>query len=576
MLEADKNGSYSFKLDAMPLSDVKVEVKFAASSNNLNIVYHIEGTPSASNFYRVDISVGEKKMEIKRDASTKTCDDGECNVDTVIGGAKTGDLITITPSTAGADDRYEISTVWVLNNGIALEEKPEYSYNQYYFTMPYVEPGKTCEIHIKYALKDDSKYVLDLDVTGADAAASTLNGTSFSSIGSSTVKIGIGTVVEVKVKPDGLHTLPAEARVTFTDNEDKLVDMSVTGYSVDGAWVFTFGNKDNQPAINASPKGAVKFKLDLPVNESAKPTITQTGDGIIMIDGVAADASASAMPGSTITVGAGEGKVLISAPVVTTASGTEVPVTLDESTGMYTFTMPGESVSVNVASKLIPLPISLSTEGDGTADMYVNEGVALDGYVDKGVCVTVKAKPGYDQKVKSFKCIIGGVEVGVTDYWNGTYQFNVPAEAQGDVQVSIEFEAKTHAFAKDKEGNGIDDLKYTRVSDKKSITKAATGDEIIIAPASSEMKFDGDVTVEYTDANGDVQKPECKKDGSTYIFKISTENPIKEGANIIITYKLVKIADQTASGTAATSPVVTPPAAGVSVPVESAGGLSIE
>ncbi len=576
VLEADKDGNYSFKLDAMPLSDVKVEVKFAASSNNLNIVYHIEGTPSASNLYRVDISVGEKKMEIKRDASTKTCDDGECNVDTVIGGAKTGDLITITPSTAGADDRYEISTVWVLNNGIALEEKPEYSYNQYYFTMPYVESGKTCEIHIKYALKDESKYALDLDVTGADAAASTLNGTSFSSIGSSTVKIGIGTVVEVKVKPDGLHTLPAEARVTFTDNEDKLVDMSVTGYSVDGAWVFTFGNKDNQPAINASPKGAVKFKLDLPVNESAKPTITQTGDGIIMIDGVAADASASAMPGSTITVGAGEGKVLISAPVVTTASGTAVPVTLDESTGMYTFTMPGESVSVSVASKLPPLPISLSTEGDGTADMYVYEGVALDGYVDKGVCVTVKAKPGYDQKVKSFKCTIGGVEVGVTDYWNGTYQFNVPAEAQGDVQVSIEFEAKTHAFAKDKEGNGIDDLKYTRVSDKKSITKAATGDEIIIAPASSEMKFDGDVTVEYTDANGDVQKPECKKDGSTYIFKISTENPIKEGANIIITYKLVKIADQTASGTAATSPVVTPPAAGVSVPVESAGGLSIE
>lgn len=576
VIEADADGNYSFKLDAMPLSDVKVEVKFAASSNKLNIVYHIEGIPSASNFYRVDISVGEKKMDIERDASTKTCDDGECNVDTVIGGAKTGDLITITPSADGADDRYEISTVWVLNNGIALEEKPEYSYNQYYFTMPYVEPGKTCEIHIKYALKDDSKYVLDLDVTGADADASTLNGASFSSIGSSTVKIGIGTVVEVKVKPDGLHTLPAEARVTFTDNEDKLVDMSVTGYSVDGAWVFTFGNKANSPAINASPKGAVKFKLDLPVNESAKPTITQTGDGIIMIDGVAADASASAMPGSTITVGAGEGKVLISAPVVTTASGTAVPVTLDESTGMYTFTMPGESVSVNVASKLIPLPISLSTEGDGTADMYVNEGVALDGYVDKGVCVTVKAKPGYDQKVKSFKCIIGGVEVGVTDYWNGTYQFNVPAEAQGDVQVSIEFEAKTHAFAKDKEGNGIDDLKYTRVSDKKSITKAATGDEIIIAPASSEMKFDGDVTVEYTDANGDVQKPECKKDGSTYIFKISTENPIKEGANIIITYKLVKIADQTASGTAATSPVVTPPAAGVSVPVESAGGLSIE
>lgn len=576
VIEADADGNYSFKLDAMPLSDVKVEVKFAASSNNLNIVYHVEGTPSASNFYRVDISVGEKKMEIERDASTKTFDDGECNVDTVIGGAKTGDLITITPSTAGADDRYEISTVWVLNNGVALEEKPEYSYNQYYFTMPYVEPGKTCEIHIKYALKDESKYVLDLDVTGADAAASTLNGTSFAGLGTATVKIGVGSVVEVKVKPDGLHTLPAEARVTFTDNEDKLVDMSVTGYSVDGAWVFTFGNKDNQPAINASPKGAVKFKLDLPVNESAKPTITQTGDGIIMIDGVAADASASAMPGSTITVGAGEGKVLISAPVVTTASGTEVPVTLDESTGMYTFTMPGESVSVNVASKLIPLPISLSTEGDGTADMYVNEGVALDGYVDKGVCVTVKAKPGYDQKVKSFKCIIGGVEVGVTDYWNGTYQFNVPAEAQGDVQVSIEFEAKTHAFAKDKEGNGIDDLKYTRVSDKKSITKAATGDEIIIAPASSEMKFDGDVTVEYTDANGDVQKPECKKDGSTYIFKISTENPIKEGANIIITYKLVKIAGQTGSGTAATSPVVTPPADDASVPMESAGGLSIE
>lgn len=578
VIEADADGNYSFMLDAMPLSDVKVEVKFVASSNNLNIVYHIEGIPSASNFYRVDISVGEKKMDIQRDAFTKTFDDGVCPGDIVTGGAKTGDLITITPSTAGADDRYEISTVWVLNNGVALEEKPEYSYNQYYFTMPYVEPGKTCEIHIKYALKDETKYVLDLDVTGADAAASTLNGTSFAGLGTATVKIGVGSVVEVAVKPDGLHELSGEARVTFTDNEGKDVDVSVMGSprAEDGAMVFTFGNKVSQPAINASPKGAVKFKLDLPVNESAKPTITQTGDGIIMIDGVAADASASAMPGSTITVGAGEGKVLISAPVVTTASGTEVPVTLDESTGMYTFTMPGESVSVNVASKLIPLPISLSTKGDGTADMYVYEGVALDGYVDKGVCVTVKAKPGYDQKVKAFKCTIGGVEIGVNDCGDGTYQFNVPVEAQGDVQVSIEFEAKTHAFAKDKEGNGIDDLKYTRVSDKKSITKAATGDEIIIAPASSEMKFDGDVTVEYTDANGDVQKPECKKDGSTYIFKISTENPIKEGANIIITYKLVKIADQTASGTAATSPIVTPPAAEASVSVESAGGLSIE
>lgn len=578
VIEADKDGSYSFKLDAMPLSDVKVEVKFAAFRNNLNIVYHIEGTPSASNFYRVDISVGEKKMEIKRDAFTKTFDDGECNGDTVIGGAKTGDLITITPSTAGADDRYEISTVWVLNNGVALEEKPEYSYNQYYFTMPYVEPGKTCEIHIKYALKDESKYVLDLDVTGADAAASTLNGTSFAGLGTATVKIGVGSVVEVVVKNDELHELSGEARVTFTDNEGKLVDTTVMGHPEDGAMVFNFGNKDNSPAINASPKGAVKFKLVLPEIESAKQTIAPLGEAYtIMIDGVAADmSSASAIPGSKILIGAVEGKVFASAPVVTTASGTAVPVTLDESTGMYTFTMPEESVSVNVASKLPPLPISLSTEGDGTADMYVNEGVALDGYVDKGVCVTIKAKPGYDQKVKSFKCTIGGVEIGVNDCGDGTYQFNVPAEAQGDVQVSIEFEAKTHAFAKDKEGNGIDDLKYTRVFDKKSITKAATGDEIIIAPADSKMKFDGDVTVEYTDANGDVQKPECKKDGSTYIFKISTENPIKEGANIIITYKLIKIAGQTGSGTAATSPVVTLPTADASVPVESAGGLSIE
>ena len=95
VIEADADGSYSFKLDAMPLSDVKVEVKFAASSNNLNIVYHIEGTPSASNFYRVDISVGENKMEIERDAFTKTFDDGECPVDIVTGGAKTGDLITL-------------------------------------------------------------------------------------------------------------------------------------------------------------------------------------------------------------------------------------------------------------------------------------------------------------------------------------------------------------------------------------------------------------------------------------------------------------------------------------------------
>ena len=451
VLEADADGNYSFKLDAMPLSDVKVEVKFVASSNNLNIVYHVEGTPSASNLYRVDISVGEKKMEIKRDASTKTCDDGECNVDTVIGGAKTGDLITITPSTAGADDRYEISTVWVLNNGIALEEKPEYSYNQYYFTMPYVEPGKTCEIHIKYALKDDSKYVLDLDVTGADADASTLNGTSFSTIGSSTIKIVTGTAVEVAVKPDGLHELSGEARVTFTDNEGKLVDTTVMGHPEDGAKVFTFGNKANQPAINASPKGAVKFKLAL---EGEEKTLSCKPDGYLTF----ALASDPATPITTARVDQNVVATVKSNPgwsvtkLTMTVDGKPVepaPVLTD---GKYEFTMPGGNVEFTVEDAKDPRLTNTDITGNLTIKVDGTEIKASDYDSDRKVSVKVGSI------VEAVPAAVEGYEVDYIAWTDGTgtetkitptdgkYTFEMP---NSDVTVRMEYKVATPSVAGD-------------------------------------------------------------------------------------------------------------------------------
>lgn len=453
VIEADKDGSYSFKLDAMPLSDVKVEVKFVASSNNLNIVYHIEGIPSASNFYRVDISVGEKKMDIQRDAFTKTFDDGVCPGDTVIGGAKTGDLITITPSTAGADDRYEISTVWVLNNGVALEEKPEYSYNQYYFTMPYVEPGKTCEIHIKYALKDETKYVLDLDVTGADAAASTLNGTSFSTIGSSTIKIVTGTAVEVAVKPDGLHELSGEARVTFTDNEGKDVDVSVMGSprAEDGAMVFTFGNKVNPPAINASPKGAVKFKLVL---EGEEKTLSCKPDGYLTF-ALASD------PATPITTARVDQKVVATVMSNPGWSVTKLTMTVDGkpvepapvlTDGKYEFTMPGGNVEFTVEDAKDPSLTNTDITGNLTLKVDGTEIKASDYDSDRKVSVKVGSI------VEAVPAAVEGYEVDYIAWTDGTgtetkitpadgkYTFEMP---NSDVTVRMEYKVATPSVAGD-------------------------------------------------------------------------------------------------------------------------------
>lgn len=454
VIEADADGNYSFNLDAMPLSDVKVEVKFVASSNNLNIVYHIEGIPSASNFYRVDISVGEKKMDIQRDAFTKTFDDGVCPGDTVIGGAKTGDLITITPSTAGADDRYEISTVWVLNNGVALEEKPEYSYNQYYFTMPYVEPGKTCEIHIKYALKDETKYVLDLDVTGADAAASTLNGTSFADLGTATVKIGVGSVVEVVVIPDKLHEQASEARVIFTDNEGKDVNKPVENVSTraeDGAKVFTFGNKDNQPAINASPKGAVKFKLVL---EGEEKTLSCKPDGYLTF-ALASD------PATPITTARVDQKVVATVMSNPGWSVTKLTMTVDGkpvepapvlTDGKYEFTMPGGNVEFTVEDAKDPSLTNTDITGNLTLKVDGTEIKASDYDSDRKVSVKVGSI------VEAVPAAVEGYEVDYIAWTDGTgtetkitpadgkYTFEMP---DSDVTVRMEYKVATPSVAGD-------------------------------------------------------------------------------------------------------------------------------
>lgn len=529
------DGKYIVKPGTLPQSAVTVEVEFVPVAQGLKIVYEFgsdEGSVSPANTYKVDVLVDGVKQEIQRNTVKE---------DIIPGGVGTGKTVVIRENTNGKDDRFEITNIWVLYNSNS-DAAEKYTNGDYYFTMPSVESG-ACEIHVRYALKDSNKYDLVANVTGGTIKE--INKTQIDA-SSATVAIGIGSGIEVKVKPyDGYDTSSATAYLSYVDLDGVERKELFNGYFDGNVFVFDTTKYGNMISILGKPQSDVKFTFDIPGAMSSVTALT--GAPAINVD--------IAVPrvGDTVTVTPADGSKVISNVVLwgddqaTNNITDAVKPVINETGTSVTFTVPNSAVYVALTLKDTPATIKLITDGSGTATMKVTDVIPNEGgTVNVGDCVTVTTtadKDAYDVS-PSLKVEIDGKELtSITDCGDGTYQFSVPKGAK-DIAVTVTFALNKHDMQVTR-GAGAVAQEVVSVNEKEVFTgtsdtvtgKVKTGDTVTVKP-KDEGLIVSKLIVTYTDSDGKsvtLDTAATVKDG-VGSFKI--EKPIKVGEAVKLDIEL--------------------------------------
>ena len=529
------DGKYIVKPGTLPQSAVTVEVEFVPVAQGLKIVYEFgsdEGSVSPANTYKVDVLVDGVKQEIQRNTVKE---------DVIPGGVGTGKTVVIRENTNGKDDRFEITNIWVLYNSNS-DAAEKYTNGDYYFTMPNVESG-ACEIHVRYALKDSNKYDLVANVTGGKITE--INNAKIDA-SSATVAIGIGSGIEVKVKPyDGYDTSSATAYLSYVDLDGVERKELFNGYFDGNVFVFDTTKYGNMISILGKPQSDVKFTFDIPGALSSVTALT--GAPAINVD--------IAVPrvGDTVTVTPADGSKVISKVVLwgddlaTNNITDAVKPVINETGTSVTFTVPNSAVYVALTLKDTPATIKLITDGSGTATMKVTDVIPNEGgTVNVGDCVTVTTtadKDAYDVS-SSLKVEIDGKELtSITDCGDGTYQFSVPKGAK-DIAVTVTFALNKHDMQVTR-GAGAVAQEVVSVNEKEVFTgtsdtvtgKVKTGDTVTVKP-KDEGLIVSKLIVTYTDSDGKsvtLDTAATVKDG-VGSFKI--EKPIKESGVVTLDIEL--------------------------------------
>ena len=491
----------------------------------MKIVYEFgsdEGSVSPANTYKVDVLVDGVKQEIQRNTVKE---------DVIPGGVGTGKTVVIRENTNGKDDRFEITNIWVLYNSNS-DAAEKYTNGDYYFTMPNVESG-ACEIHVRYALKDSNKYDLVANVTGGKITE--INNAKIDA-SSATVAIGIGSGIEVKVKPyDGYDTSSATAYLSYVDLDGVERKELFNGYFDGNVFVFDTTKYGNMISILGKPQSDVKFTFDIPGALSSVTALT--GAPAINVD--------IAVPrvGDTVTVTPADGSKVISKVVLwgddlaTNNITDAVKPVINETGTSVTFTVPNSAVYVALTLKDTPATIKLITDGSGTATMKVTDVIPNEGgTVNVGDCVTVTTtadKDAYDVS-SSLKVEIDGKELtSITDCGDGTYQFSVPKGAK-DIAVTVTFALNKHDMQVTR-GAGAVAQEVVSVNEKEVFT--GTSDTVTVKP-KDEGLIVSKLIVTYTDSDGKsvtLDTAATVKDG-VGSFKI--EKPIKESGVVTLDIEL--------------------------------------
>lgn len=538
-IKPNDKGEYRVLPKSLPKTAVVVSVTFEAKiQEGLQIEYIFdEGiNPSTSNVYYVDLAVDGKTQPITR-GSVVSGEPDEVDY-SATSDIRTGKTVVITRHMENTDTRFDIENIWVTYNG-GKDAAYEYTNGQCFFTMPEIAEGKDCTIHVKYKLKEELKYNLEVSIDGAELE---VNGTAVES----------GKVLPVVLGTD--VTLKAKAREGFEGTPTLKITVDGTAYSPEMQKIATddaeidvyqciFGSSayanDKIPAILSAPKSNVKVEISYKEKELPPVTVTFAGDtadyAVYDAEGkhISGDASSVTLkPNTPLTVKLVNDSKLFDTVGIAADYTSEAAPDFAADARETTVLVLKKDCTLTVTTKdkpadpIAPVPMTITlpdgfelalTEGDNITK--TESGYTVVPGTD--VLVRVTAEEGTDTYDKTLKAEVkfNGEKLEdkyVTDKYSTAEQYIWSFHASevgkvSKVDVTVTASANRHGIDKQKTGDGVTFQRVNADGSRTNVTKAASGERIVaIAP---EGKYIESLTGYY------IEKPaEGKTDGTKVEF----------------------------------------------------------
>jgi hypothetical protein len=471
----------------MLLSDINVEVTFKAAVNPMTIRYIFDDTPDQNSNYKVDLLVDGKNVEgIDRGYSFDKDDSGSYsgytdhlykydgdNSENGLSryGIQTGKTVIIKRNESKLDQNFRIVNIWVMNGSgdTAVAIKPDFSNNQYYFTMPYVGSGKSEDLtlYIEYGKYTADAFNLSAYKAGGDGESA---GWQFYVQNDDGVYVptNSATVTAENIKleitvPDYCEITNPAAVLRYKDSDgvERTQDL-VLEPDGDGKYSVPFVNP-----VKSMPQGSivsVEYNVDKKSYEMDENVYNIDADGKLGEDSVGTAAytvdgaeatSAKWDKTVTVTVTSADGKVVDNVKIfrMTDEAGEDLtePEEISASrvnNGTYQFTMPKGEIAVAASFKKVSTTVKFdNTIGNSNVHAVINvEGIEYNDLaaVEEGQTVSFKLSVPANYTVESGSVKLSDENIDlIGPDASGAYSFTMPEES---VVITAEITAKTYTM----------------------------------------------------------------------------------------------------------------------------------
>lgn len=521
-IKPNAKGEYRVLPKSLPKTAVVVSVTFEAKiQEGLQIEYIFdEGiVPSTTNHYYVDLAVDGKAQPITR-GSVVSGDPDKVDY-SATSDIRTGKTVVISRHMENTDTRFDIENIWVTYNG-GKDAAYEFTNGQCFFTMPEVAEGKDCTIHVKYKLKEELKYNLEVSIVGAEF---TVNGTDVES--GKVLPVVLGT--DVKLTAQAREGYEGEPVLKITV-DGTTTECAMTPSTSADVYEYTFGSEANaKPSILSAPKSNVKVEISYKEKELDPVKVTFAGNtddyAVYDADGNQLTSGDALKPKTPLTVKLIKDNKLFDTVGIAADYTSEAAPDFAADARETTVLVLKSDCTLTVATKdkpTVPMTISLPTGFEmATAEGDKITASASDYTVEPNtdVLVRVKAQTSTDTYDKSVKVEVkfNGEKLKdeyVTDYSTEEqyiWCFHIPEEGKvSSIAVTVTSSANRHNISMT-DGAGVTFQRKNADDTRTDVTKAASGEQIVaIAP---EGKYIESLTGYY------IAKPEeGKTDGKKVEF----------------------------------------------------------
>lgn len=502
------------KETGMLLSDINVEVIFKPAVNPMTIKYIFDDAPDAQSNYKVDLIVDGKNVEgLERSHDLSNPADTNLYADHLYKfasddpkqeltgyGIQTGKTVVIKRNETKLDQNFRIVNIWVMNgsgdNAVAI--KPDFSNNQYYFTMPYVGTGKSEDLtlYIEYGKYTADAFNLSAYKAGGEGEISGWQFYVDDKPSNSATVTASKISLEITV-PEYCDITDTKVVVRYTDSdgvahptEAELAANTLELIKDGGKWYVEFDNKDGiYPDIKSMPlNGTVSVEYNVERKEYDVPdigydmndTTVEVADLSYSVDGVA-QYSIKWGKNVTMRVAPKSDKQVIDNVKVyrtTDAAGTTLAEKEEISAsrandGTYQFVMPQGDVEIGVSFKDVSTTVRYENE---TGNANIHAIIKVSGITYTDLAAVEAGQPVEFTFDYPANYSVGEVKINgnpISPDSNGVYSFTMPADS---VVIKAEITEKTYKMKVVPDATGLSDVPYTVTSsDTKKGIASATG-----------------------------------------------------------------------------------------------------